>query len=119
MDSVIFAGPSSKFRSPQCQNYSVLVRRPDAAVTPQETCSGACFAAEADRAVEQTGRKPLEAHRHSGEATPKIFHHAINHAAADERFTDGRLSRPVGTMRKQVVDRHSKEMIWIHQPYRR
>ena len=67
----ILAGARGDLRRQQGQDRSVLVGRPDGAVLPQEAGPGALFAAEAERAVEQPGRKPLEPHRHFDQAPPQ------------------------------------------------
>ena len=64
----VLAGAGEDLRGQQVQDRAVLVGRPDGAVPPQEAGAGTLFAAEAERAIEQPGREPLEADRHLGRA---------------------------------------------------
>ena len=47
---------------------------------------------------------------------PKLGHHAIDHAAADQGLADGRLGSPPGPMSQQVSNRHRQEVVRVHQP---
>ena len=84
----IFAGAGEDLGGQQVEDRAVLVGRPDGAVAPQEAGAGALLAAEAERAVEQPGREPLEADRHLAERPVQAGDHAIDQAAADQRLAD-------------------------------
>ena len=59
-------GACRQFGSKQAEDQSVLVRRPDRAVTPEKTCTRALFSSEALRRVQKTVDEPLEPDRHLG-----------------------------------------------------
>ena len=99
------------FRRKQVHDRAVLVRRPDRAVAPQETGPGALLAAKAERAVEQSGREPFETDRHFAQPAAQLVHHAIDHAAADQRLADRRAGRPLRTMCEQITDGHREIMV--------
>ncbi len=63
----------------------------------------------------QSGREPLEAHRHFVKLPSKALHHAVNDAAADQRFADGGGGVPFRPMRQQIVDGHGQVMVRIEQ----
>src|SRR5262249_27172063 len=112
----VLAGAGRDLGGQKVHDWAVLVRRPDGAVPPQEARARALFATEAERAIEQTRRKPLEPDRHFGQLATELPDDAIDHAAADQRLTDGGVLRPIGAVQEEIANRHGQEVIWIHQP---
>src|SRR6185312_1054025 len=94
---------------------AVLVRGPDGAVATQETRAGALFAAEADRAIEQSRREPFEAHRNLAQRPLELRHHAIDEPARDERLAHRRGAAPTRTMGEKVTDGHGEVVVGIEQ----
>src|SRR5215472_14299417 len=90
-------------RRQQRQNDPVLVGSPDGAVIAQEARSCALFATETDRAVEQTRSKPLETDRNLRQTAALVLYYSVNHAAANQRFSDCCSFRPIRTVVKQIV----------------
>jgi hypothetical protein len=86
------------------------------AVEPEETCPGAFFTAETARTFEEARHKPFESNRRFAQPPSNLFRHLVDHATAHHRLADGRSRRPVGTVREQVPDGHSKVVIRVHQP---
>jgi hypothetical protein len=60
----ILAGAGSNLGRQQVHDETVLVRRPNGAVTAKETCASTLFSGETVRTVEKAPSKPLKAHRH-------------------------------------------------------
>src|SRR5262245_18096953 len=77
---------------------TVLIGRPDAAVTPNKRGTGTLLAAEAQRYFEQSINEPLEANRCLKQPAPQPRRYSIDHAAAHQGLSDARArgpSRPV------------------------
>src|SRR5215469_9996452 len=110
----IFSRSRRYFRRQQIHYWAVLVRGPGCAVDARETGARALFTAEAIRAIDQAGNKPLESHRHFTQLSSELADHAVDDAAADKSLADCGMLRPLRTMRKQIANRNRQIMIWIH-----
>src|SRR5262249_61689766 len=104
-------GGRGALRRGRVPDQAVLVRRPHGAVAPHETGAGALLAAEAARAIQQTGYEPLEADRHFVEPAAEPIDDAIDEAATNQSLADGGVSWPLGTVRKQGADRHRQVVV--------
>ena len=82
----------------QSRGEAVFVGGPDGAVAAQEGSAGAFFAAEAERAVEQTIDEPLEADGNLEQLAAQLRGHAVDHAAGDHGLADGRVGAPIGRL---------------------
>src|SRR5207237_34564 len=97
------------------EERAVLVGRPDGAVAAEEARAGGFFAAEADRAVEQSRREPFEADRDFAKFSIQAGDDAIDHGAADQRFADGRGARPLRAVREEVADGDGQVVVRVQE----
>ena len=67
------------------------------AVAPQKTRARAFFAAETEEPSNKSRRKPFETDRRFAKFAAQLVHHAVNHAAADQRFADRRRAPAMRT----------------------
>jgi hypothetical protein len=102
----------------QCRHNPVLIRRPYLAVAPQETGASTFFAAKAQRSIEQASGEPLETHWHLEQLAPESCYDAVDHAAADHRFSDCCIALPLRTMLEQVIDHHRQIVVRRQQASR-
>jgi hypothetical protein len=114
----ILAGDGGDLGRQQAEDDAVLVGRPHRAVTAQEGRAGALLATEAEAAVEQARREPLEAHRH------------LEHGCAPARRPPDRSGRwtpascpppragPLRPVGQQVMDRHGEKWFGFISPSR-
>src|SRR4051812_38078656 len=109
----LLAGAGGDLGRQQIHDQPVLVGRPDAAIVPQKTGAGTFLAAEAARAVEESGDKPLEPDRHFLQSASQLFRYAIDHAAADQRLADRGTARPARAVRQQIGDGDSQIVIGV------
>src|SRR5262245_62267917 len=85
---------------------------------PQETCSGAFFAAETAGTLEQPGHEPLESHGNLGQFSTQTLDHLVDHTAAHQGFADYSIPGPLGPVHEEVTNGHGKVVIGVHQPRR-
>src|SRR6185312_2871183 len=111
----ILACDGSHLSSEQSGDDSILVSRPDRAITSQERCAGALLACESDRSIHESIHEPLEADRCFLEWAAKSRRDAVDHAAAHYSLADTGGRRPVGTVIEQIRYRNCKIVIRIQQ----
>jgi len=75
----------------------------------------ALLSAETHGTIDQSGHKPLEAHRNLVQPTSKLLHDAIDHTTAYQRLADCGVGSPLRPIRQQVIDRDSQEVVRVHQ----
>src|SRR6185369_2305266 len=90
-------------RGEQAEDDAVLIGGPHGAVATTERRAGALLAGKRSGAARETVDKPLEADGNLHERALETLHHAIDHAAADDRLAHTRRRRPVGAMREQII----------------
>ena len=82
------SGRRNDLRGEQRENDAVFVRRPNRSVAAEKAGAGALLAAEADRSVEQTLRKPFEADGNFEKLSAEPLDDPIDERAAHQRFAD-------------------------------
>src|SRR5262245_26717780 len=84
----------------QVHDRPVLISGPNGSVLTEKTCSGTLLTAKTKRTVEKPRHKPFESNRYFAQPAAKLVHHPIDHAAADQCFANGDVSRPLRPMGK-------------------
>jgi hypothetical protein len=112
----VLAGARGDLGGQQRSGDAVLVGTPCAAVATQQRGTGAFLAAEAQAAVQQARREPLEADRRLQHRAVQAPGDAVDQGRRHHGLADARVGAPARPVAQQIVHRDGEVVVGRHQP---